>query len=222
MYMDDSGQTILSTDTNSDTGAWMEALNPYGSVSNLILCPATHIRIAEPQGIGTGGGTASLAWYYWGLNFTAPINGSYSINGWLLSYDETNYTTYSGAPPTPVTSNPQFVFNKPTSVQRPTQTPLFSDAVWLNEWPLEGDAPAADLSSGAYNSILGMPRCTIWRHGGKTATSPTPVGYSMLPPLYRFPNGSAINIGFADGHAQMVKLQDLWTLYWHYNWKTPP
>jgi hypothetical protein len=36
---------------------------------------------------------------------------------------------------------------------------------------------------------------------------------------------AAINIGFDDGHAQMVKLNNLWSLYWHYDWQpsaTPP
>jgi prepilin-type processing-associated H-X9-DG protein len=117
-----------------------------------------------------------------------------------------------------VTSNPEFVFTKPTSVQRPAQTPFFNDAVCWNEWPLEGDAPAQDLSTGAYANIPGMPRCTIWRHGGKTATSRTLVGTSLLPPFYLFPNESAINMGFADGHSQLVKLKELWNLYWHYNW----
>jgi type II secretory pathway pseudopilin PulG len=222
MYMDESGQNVLFTDTNSDTGGWMELLKPYGSVSNLILCPSTSINPNQPQGIGSDDGTASKAWYFWGLNFTAPINGSYSVNGWLLTYDETNDSTYSGAPPTQVTGNPGFLFNKPISVQRPTQTPIFNDAVWWNEWPLEGDAPAPDLSTGEADNIPGMPRCTIWRHGGKTATSFTPVGYSMLPPFYTFPTEAAINIGFDDGHAQMVKLKDLWSLYWHNNWKPPP
>jgi prepilin-type N-terminal cleavage/methylation domain-containing protein len=220
MYMTETGQTILAADTNSDTGGWMELLNPYGSVSNLILCPSTGIVPNQPQGIGAGGGTACLAWYFWGLNFSAPINGSYSINGWLLSYDETNYSTYSGAAPSLVTNYPQFVFNKPASVQRPSQTPFFADSDWWNEWPLEFDMPAPDLSKGECDNIIGMQRSTIWRHGGKTATSPVMVVYSFPPSL--LPKEAAINIGFDDGHAQMVKLNDLWSLYWHDNWRPSP
>jgi hypothetical protein len=151
----------------------------------------------------------------------APDNGSYSLNGWFLSYDETGTGAWSFAPPPPVTNNPQFVFIKPSSVQKTAQTPLFNDAVVWEEWPLADDIPASDLSAGAYNSSLGMQRCTIWRHGGKTATSRTPVISIMPPPYYLFPNEAAINIGFDDGHAQMVKLKDLWSLYWHYDWKPP-
>jgi hypothetical protein len=223
MYMNETGQTIVQMETN-DLDSWFQSLIPYGLTSNIIICPATHAMTqANPDGYGIG--TASVDWYYWPQNMPGPAEGSYGINGWLFSYDP-NITsiisTWVAPPPTVVANNLDFVFNKPTSIQRPAQTPLFTDAVWWSEWPLEDDAPATDLSAGAALNIYGMQRCTIWRHGGKTATSPTPVGYSMLPPFYTFPNEAAINIGFDDGHAQMVKLKDLWSLYWHNNWKPPP
>jgi prepilin-type N-terminal cleavage/methylation domain-containing protein/prepilin-type processing-associated H-X9-DG protein len=222
IYMDDAGSAMLCGETNG-VWEWMQRLSSYGVTPGLLLCPST--QPANPQ-LGLGayiGGSASIAWYGWPPDISAGLNGSYSINGWFYSYaSDPNNVGWDPGPPTPVISNPQFVFSKPTSIQRPSQTPFFNDAVYWNEWPLEGDAPAQDLSTGAYSSIWGMPRCTIWRHGGKTATSPTPIRYSLLPPLYIFPNDSAINIGFADGHAQMVKLKDLWKQYWHYNWKPPP
>jgi hypothetical protein len=28
-------------------------------------------------------------------------------------------------------------------------------------------------------------------------------------------------MGFADGHVEAVKLQNLWTLYWHKGWVPP-
>jgi hypothetical protein len=46
--------------------------------------------------------------------------------------------------------------------------------VYWNDWALEGDEPAQDLSAEAPYSTIGMQRCTIWRHVGKTVTSPTP------------------------------------------------
>jgi prepilin-type N-terminal cleavage/methylation domain-containing protein len=90
MYMDDTGQTILCVDTN-DLDSWVGSLSPYGATSNLLLCPATRTvtqEVLDRQGIGT----ASLAWYYWPPGTTSPVNGSYSINGWLFSYDP-NITT---------------------------------------------------------------------------------------------------------------------------------
>ncbi|MGD0815499.1 MAG: type II secretion system protein [Verrucomicrobiota bacterium] len=225
MYMNETGQNVLNVDTN-DLDAWVGSLSPYGLTPNIILCPATRITtqaISNSEVIGT----ASLAWFKWPSGTAVPVNGSYSMNGWLFSYDPAlanSTSTWLGPPPPVVLNHPQFVFNKPNSVQRPSQTPLFSDAVDWGEWPLETDQPAPDLSQGQAVSITGMQRCTIWRHGGKTATFF--VQGSPLPyPSFLMPNGAAINIGFDDGHAQMVKLNALWSLYWHYNWRpsaTPP
>jgi prepilin-type N-terminal cleavage/methylation domain-containing protein len=225
IYMDETGQTILCLDTN-DLESWVGGLSPYGLTTNIVLCPATSPTMTQETPNSGGIGTASLQWYYWPPTMAAPINGSYSMNGWLFSYDpaitSSVFSGWVGPPPTVVLSNPQFVFNKPTSVQRPAQTPLFTDAVVWNEWPLASDQPAYDLSQGQAVNILGMQRCTIWRHGGKTATST--VRRSPMSPQF-MPNDAAINIGFDDGHAQMIKLNSLWSLYWHYNWKpssTPP
>jgi prepilin-type N-terminal cleavage/methylation domain-containing protein len=222
MYMDDSGQTILFVDTN-DLDTWVGGLSPYGLASNVLICPATH-TVTQEYPNGQKIGTASLAWYNWPAGTATPANGSYGINGWLFSYDPniTSFSAWVSPPPPVVLNNPQFVFNKPTSVQRPAQTPLFTDEVFWHEWPLESDRPAPDLSQGEALNITGMQRCTIWRHGAKTATSP--VSPSFYPP-FLMPNEAAINIGFDDGHTQMVKLNDLWSLYWHYNWRpsaTPP
>lgn len=221
MYMDDAGKTILFVATNN-LDQWVGDLKSYGTTGNILLCPATHISTAAS---GLGGqviGTASLAWCNWPPDVAAPMNGSYSINGWFYSYDPNitnSLSTWLSPPPPAVVSNPQFVFDKPTSVQRAAQTPFFTDGVFWNEWPMEFDTPAPDLSIGEANNIFGMTRCTIWRHGGKTATSPTSYAGLSYPGTRYLPGEAAINIGFADGHAQMAKLNDLWSLYWHYDWK---
>jgi prepilin-type N-terminal cleavage/methylation domain-containing protein len=85
MYMDDTGKTILSVDTN-DLDSWIGSLCPYGLTSNIVLCPATRVTnqtVLNGQVIGT----ASLAWYNWPTGTSAPVNGSYSMNGWLFSWD---------------------------------------------------------------------------------------------------------------------------------------
>jgi len=80
--------------------------------------------------------------------------------------------------------------------------------------PLETDRAASDLYYGqspitAYPD--GMGCCTILRHGRRTANNSVP--YTSGQPL-----PGAINMSFADGHAQLVKLPQLWTFYWHLNW----
>jgi prepilin-type processing-associated H-X9-DG protein len=125
-------------------------------------------------------------------------------------------------PPPEVANNPRFVFTKPGSIRLPAQTPFFNDAIAWNEFPLEGNPPAPDLSQGQAINIPGMQRCTIWRHSGKTATSPVLVQHDLLG--WHIPKQAAINVGFVDGHATMVKVIDLWSLYWHDNWNasSPP
>jgi len=225
MYMGETGQTILYVSTNNLDG-WVGSLGPNGVTGSLLLCPATGITAKAQTPGGAAPGIASLAWYYWPPGIPSAENGSYSMNGWLFSYDPgvTTPTSWLAPPPPRVIDNSEFIFNKPNSVQRPSQTPFFSDAVVWNEWPLEGDRAADDLSKGESANIPGMQRCTIWRHGGgKTATSPVPVQHTLSGSA--IPKDAAINIGFADGHAQMVRVKDLWTLYWHDGWRprqTPP
>jgi prepilin-type processing-associated H-X9-DG protein len=40
-----------------------------------------------------------------------------------------------------------------------------------------------------------------------------------------FPPGTVlpgtIDMGFVDGHAEQVNLQNLWIYYWHLNWQAP-
>jgi len=219
MYMNETGQTICIGNPSNQMDSWMEMLSQYGATTNLYLCPTTQTNTQESPD-DSFPGTASLAWYWWPPTTASPVNGSYSINGWLVSFEDTNVGTWDFTAPTLVTTYPQFLFNKPTWVQTPAQTPIFNDAAWMNEWPMEFDMPAPDLSKGEVNNILGMQRSTIWRHGGKTATSPVMVVYSFPPSL--LPKDAAINIGFDDGHTRMVKLNDLWSLYWHKNWKPSP
>jgi prepilin-type processing-associated H-X9-DG protein len=155
-----------------------------------------------------------MSWSIWMVN-GASASGSYSINGWLLWYSTNGIFR-------DVTAHPEFVFAKPESVKRPSQTPFFTDAIWWNEWPLENNPPALDLSLGQAYDITGMQRCTIWRHGGRTATSPVRPQKDLLG--WHIPPAAAINVGFADGHAQVVRVKDLWSLYWHDGWRAtgPP
>ena len=82
---------------------------------------------------------------------------------------------------------------------------------------MENNPPAPDLSQGQSVDIGGMQRCTIWRHGGRTATSPVRLIKDLQG--WHIPPAAAINVGFADGHAQLVKVKDLWSLYWHDDWR---
>jgi hypothetical protein len=108
----------------------------------------------------------------------------------------------------------QYSFKKQSAIQHPTETPVFADCMWVDAWPLETDAPARNLYTGLFN-VQGINRFTIGRHGGVT---PASAPRNMLP-------GQAlpgtIMMGLADGHAEAVKLQNLWNYYWHLDYKPP-
>jgi len=217
--MDETGSLIVAVSATS-SNSWVSCVARYGVTPAVMECPSARPPIGQQPDGNWHNGSASLDWWIWPPDVSNPVNGSYSINGWLFSYDSafTNYDSPWTTPvPPEVANNPQFVFTKPTSIKAPAKTPFFNDAVWWNEWPLEQNQPAPDISLGQSINIPGIQRCTIWRHGGtKTATSSTPVQHTLQGSV--IPRSAAINIGFADGHAEQVKLKDLWTLYWHDNW----
>ncbi|MBW8865187.1 MAG: prepilin-type N-terminal cleavage/methylation domain-containing protein [Verrucomicrobia bacterium] len=75
--------------------------------------------------------------------------------------------------------------------------------------PVKTDVLANDLSVGDKNTSLG--RCSIARHSLKP-------GRALAgQPVASF---CAINMGFADGHAARLKLQDIKTVVWHVGFQT--
>ena len=67
-----------------------------------------------------------------------------------------------------------------------------------------------DLNTGAW----GMSAFTIPRHGSRprNVTTNHPMGV-RLP--------GAINMAFYDGHVETVRMERLWQLNWHRQWKAP-
>ena len=84
----------------------------------------------------------------------------------------------------------------------------------MDLWPLETDPPARNLYNPLYSSTSGMGRCTVARHGAGPTRAPV-----SFPAGQVLPGG--INMGLADGHAELVKLQNLWNYYWHLGWVPP-
>ncbi len=189
---------------------WIEALTNYGGNDLVRVCPSTR----TPQlSVIQAPGAADLAWIVGQTGLVPSVIGSYGQNGW--------FTTFITPAPMGLTGNtagflmyPSFMFPKLSAVAKPVQTPLFFDQNYDYAIPLEGDSPSADLYWGQLGvgdiTRLAMGCCTILRHGGRTATSS--VSYKSGP------LAGAINMSFADGHVELVKLQNLWSYYWHLNW----
>jgi prepilin-type N-terminal cleavage/methylation domain-containing protein/prepilin-type processing-associated H-X9-DG protein len=185
---------------------WIQALTNYGGTDPVRICPST--RVPAPPLIQAGG-AADLAWVGGIDPLITPDCGSYGLNGWFLDFIVTVPPAMTGG------AYPQFMFPRLSSVPKPAQAPLFFDENYVDTFPLEPDRAPTDLYFGQANPIsawrLGMGCCTILRHGGPTANNSVP--YTSGQPL-----PGAINVSFADGHAQLVKLPQLWTFYWHRNW----
>jgi len=206
MYVDEIGTWVGPLDPNpaSSQGDWMGAmLSFYGKSTNMLFCPSAPDK-GNPTGAVNPSGKSDEAWH-WTIS-TPTYAASYGINKWLS--------------PIPGLANsvahPNFLYTKESLVPQPTQTPVFMDTAWINLDPMESDAPAHNLWDPlSVNPGEGMPRVCIARHGERPASA---APKSILP-------GSAlpgtIDIGFVDGHVEQVKLDNLWSLYWHLNWTVP-
>jgi prepilin-type processing-associated H-X9-DG protein len=104
------------------------------------------------------------------------------------------------------------------AIQKPSQTPMFADCIWIDVWPYATDTPARDLYAGELSQSANqgpIARSTIARHGGMSASSAP----RSCPPGQTLPGG--IDMGFTDGHVEAVRLEKLWNLYWYVNYVIP-
>jgi len=168
----------------------------YENQKSIWLCPATHEPSPLPDDKVFGNADTAWVFIYQPTNLVAC---SYGLNGWLYTKPRSTGALY-----------PEFSFTKESQVQKPSQTPVFVDSIWMDFFPLEEDTPSSDLYAGSMGN--GLARCTIARHG--TPNAPKDVDTSQPLP-------GAINMGLADGHAELMKLENLWQLYWHLNWVPP-
>ena len=200
-YATDSGSHAAYNYTDNPGALWM-GMGYYGNQLGILLCPLTHDPVPV---VPDDPGTADLTWAWQNTVSNNVITGSYALNGWL--YDQ---ATYAGA------AHPEFMMSKQSMIQKPSQTPVFFDAMWVDTWPLETDPPADDLYNGSVDVVAtGMQRCTIMRHGaGNPASAPRVFDTSQRLP-------GALNMGMADGHVELLKLEELWQCYWHLNWVPP-
>ena len=213
MYVDDNHDTMISyNDPNSTAyNLWIARLQTnYTAFQAVRCCPATPSPTPvtawrppadEAPQLAGAAGTADYPWYWdFGGAGQPGFVGSYAINGWC-------YTQNPAGPA-------NFSFEKSTAVTQPSLTPYFQDSIWVDCWPEEADTPATDLYSGS-DVEGGMDRMTIARHGGRGASAAprnVPPGATLV---------GNINAAFVDGHVGAVKLEQLWTLYWHQGWVTP-
>jgi prepilin-type N-terminal cleavage/methylation domain-containing protein/prepilin-type processing-associated H-X9-DG protein len=209
MYYDDNNCFIgaISPNPNLSQGDWMGTMmSYYGSATNLLICPCAPDRGVQPPGAVNPHGTSDSA-CHWTLS--NPVYAtSYGFNKWLES------NQYYGSD----VRN----YNRESDVQQPGLTPVFMDSAWINLYAETNDTPASSLYDPInYPGVnaTGMTRVCIARHDGKPAgAAPQRLAFGQKT----LPGGIAIS--FCDGHVELIKLQNLWTLYWHRDWipSAPP
>jgi prepilin-type N-terminal cleavage/methylation domain-containing protein/prepilin-type processing-associated H-X9-DG protein len=188
-------------------GNWMGTLNEYASKRGILICPSAPLQEPAPAS-GNEQGYADRAWVRWTSDKKTMFYGSYGYNGWLYS---------DLKPSEPGDPMKDKIFIKESRLQKPSLTPVFFDENWVDVWPKETDRPYTNLYTGQPFGVSPdqMGRCTIARHGSRSASS-APRNFSLKDKL-----PGAINMGFADGHTELVKLESLWSYYWHLDWQTP-
>lgn len=187
---------------------WFIELQPYiddtgyadssdeSSAENIGLCPAA----TTPEKTGDAfyaPGDAYTSWVW------QDFAGSYGLNNWLTPDGSMyNFNQPPGSDVGDKTFNSvtdQFYKNYDAPLN-PSNTPVLGDCRWVGGWPEEFDYPPSDPRIGRIGHGRGyfMGRFSIDRHSAFT-----------------------INVSFVDGHAEEVKLPDLWQIQWHNKWVNP-
>jgi len=172
------------------------------------LCPSATRDSVRPNNSGIQFGTLEAPWTSKQALQTTNARSGYSFNCYCLIMTYASLGTF-------IEDQPGVEFSTEARVTRPGETPLFADGVWFFVTPHASDWPAADLYTG-WNAVHPgtMSVMTIPRHGSR------PLGVSHNWPASS-PLPGAINVGFFDGHAQAIKLDLLWQLYWHVGYVPP-
>jgi prepilin-type N-terminal cleavage/methylation domain-containing protein/prepilin-type processing-associated H-X9-DG protein len=214
MYVNDFSKTVPYAQYQD---LWMRAyMEHHANVNKVRLCPRApeNTPPAAPRksnGAPAGAamfaecGTLDQAWLWptnglFGNPAAGGLSGSYALNSWL----------YGGGWPRDW-ADETLAFKKDTEITASSTTPVLGDSVWVDAWPKADDRPSFNAYYGWNDG--GMGRYLISRHGNSSVSRTTAPANTPL--------SGAINMVFADGHAELVRLPRLWQLSWHKSYVPP-
>jgi prepilin-type N-terminal cleavage/methylation domain-containing protein len=197
MYFSDSGKPVRYDDWPY---LWMLRLKAqYSAIDKVRTCPTAPERsAAQLRKDSSGEGWVTRAWLVAGS--TTNYQGSYTLNGYL--YTESPY------------GDQRNFFKSESDISNPVKTPFFADAIWVDAWPQTNDLPARNLFDGDKYQQGGLSRIAIPRHVAQFSGA-----MKNFDPKNTLPG--AVNVSFSDNHVESVRLESLWSLYWHKNWQPP-
>ncbi len=138
--------------------------------------------------------------------------GSYSINGYLTPW------TLAAAGFDPSMAAGMAMFVSESQVNHASSTPVLADGLFDIALPQAGDQPPKDFFNNIQYDYSGqggsMYMVATPRHGECPASYP-----AQWPQNQPLPGAS--DVFFFDGHAEPVKLDLLWQLYWHVGYVPP-
>jgi prepilin-type N-terminal cleavage/methylation domain-containing protein/prepilin-type processing-associated H-X9-DG protein len=203
MYMQDFNRALTYAGPNGDLWISLLATN-YAAINESRLCPVAPEMPLSKRTDNASSGRINRAWLWaWGVR---PIEwqGGYALNGWF----------YDGDDPFHPRNDARF-FRKDTGIEFPAATPVVCDSVWVDAWPETNNPPARNLVTGDdYVGNGDMSRVTVPRHAADLSAA-----FKNFDPKGDLPG--AINVAMADGHAEQVRLERLWSLYWSRTWVVP-
>ena len=209
MYVNDFNKTVPYAQYQN---LWMAAyIQFHGAANKVRLCPvalehqgnSARKSTSAPASAGMFAecGTVDEAWL-WPTNGALGYHGSFAFNSWL----------YGGGWPT-AWADEKLAFKSEGAIQHTATTPVLGDSVWVDAWPKADNKPSFNGYYGWNDG--GMGRFLTARH----AAGPTDKSKQTRPP--GSPYKGAVNLVFADGHAQSVRLPKLWQLTWHKDYVPP-
>lgn len=208
MYVNDFGRTVPYAQYQD---LWMRAyIEHHAKVNQVRLCPrarensppAARKSLSAPGGAGMFAecGTLDEAWL-WPTNGNRGYHGSYAFNSWL----------YAGGWPSGW-ADENLAYKKESEITLAATTPVLGDSVWVDAWPRADQRPSFNSYYGWNDG--GMGRYLISRHASSASAA-----RGTAPP--NTPLRGGVNMVFADGHADLVKLPRLWQLTWHRGYLPP-
>ncbi len=198
MYFQDANKPV---EYDSWPDLWMLRLRAkYSVIDQVRVCPAapqlTTNQVLKANSAGQTWGKVNRAWIvYQGNNDF--YQGSYALNGHF--YSDSPYGT------------PANMFTTDASISNPSKTPFFADSVWVDCWPDVNDQPDPDLFGANSGVNIGLSRIAVPRHAAALSAA-----VRNFKKTSRLPG--AVNVAFADGHSESVRLEGLWGLTWNKNW----